>query len=110
MEENERYLEALKESLVDQDQNQHLDDHIKNIMDNLKDAGERFTKAVDKERETADVGKETKSLETSGPSVVVEYLARTLVRPQNVLNFPSKLSMFKKIVFKHRFLNIMFKS
>ena len=81
MEENERYLEALKESLVDQDQNL-TDDHIKNIMDNLKDAGERFTKAVDKEKETADVGTETKSLETSGPSVVVEYPASGDRRPE----------------------------
>ena len=54
MEENERYLQALnqslKESLVDQTKNPDLnDDHIKNMMDNVRSAAEHFTKAEDKQ-------------------------------------------------------------
>ena len=77
MKENERYLEELnqnlKKTLADQNQNPHLTvNHIKNMMDDLRLAAERFTKAENKQRETADVARETKSLETSGPLVAVE--------------------------------------
>ena len=87
MKENERYLEELnqnlKKTLADQNQNPHLTvNHIKNMMDDLRLAAERFTKAENKQRETADVARETKSLETSGPLVAVEDPPSGDRRPQ----------------------------
>ena len=74
MEKNEQYLVAvhdleetlnkdLHNSVLGHNQNGHLtDDHIKNILDDLRSATDRFTKAENKQ----DAEVDTKSLESCG--------------------------------------------
>ena len=105
MEENEQYLVAvhsleealnkdLHNSVVEHNQNENpTDDHIKNILDDLRSATDRFTKAENKQKDTStntelsvmEVAADTKSLEScdsrrsaTRDTVSIEFTPSTL--------------------------------